>query len=242
MQKSNNVSQLLHDAKHDKFSMVLDTNILINYCGRHLKKVVPGYDSRWINPDHISAINIIYKAKKIKLSRVIHNEFHGVLYYWICDQNYNLYKNVISQLAIKYTGTILENIKLHEGGIIISEDSLAKVDQFRTQLKRINPSKYLNHIIRKQTNIEARGGRVRASVWKIPIHQELAIQDTNTKFDRYEMYTENDKEILAYCISQSRCVLYTNDSDFVQFKEEIEDKFKHIRIFSDLGEFKYNPF
>ena len=240
--KQRNISQLLYDAKHDKFSIVLDTNILLNYCGRDLKRVVPRYNSRGMNPDYISAINAIHKIKKIKLSRVIHNEFHGVLYYWICDQNYNLYKDIISQLATKYAGTILENIKLHDGDTVISKDSLKKVDQLRIQLKRVNPSKYLNHIIRKQTSIEARGGRVRASVWKIPTHQERSLQDKNTEFDRYEMYTENDKEILAYCISQPRCVLYTNDSDFVRFKQEIEDTFKHVRVFSDLDEFRYSSF
>ena len=111
MQKINNVSLLLRDARHDDFCMTLDTNILLNYCSKHLKMIVPNFSMKKMNQEHVYAINTTYNNKKIKLCRIVHNEFHGVLYYWICNQNYTCYKKILAQISDKYAETVLGDIK-----------------------------------------------------------------------------------------------------------------------------------
>ena len=228
MTKESIIQSVIEDSNRDDFVMVVDTNVLLQYCFKSLNEIFPDQEQPWLDSAYADMIDCLHKNGKISISYTIQREFRGVLM-GKCNNDQDQYKRVIERLGRDYTGTIISDI-LDKNKRYPRRNQrdwrFNDVTELRDFIETNYPKKLAEHVKQKNSNRQQSN------------HLGFGIDDSEPS-----IFVGGDQEILAYCTYLAKAknvLLYTNDSDFRTFKLEIEEKL-NVRIFSNWVDPKYKP-
>ena len=243
--RNNLAKVLLEDSIWNDYILVLDTNVLISFCGGYLQEKYKEITNKQLSGDFICVINELHKLNKVKITSEVYNEFNAILYRNVYDKlktetkpNLKTRKNkekfeqlvdqkhleLVQELKTNFKDTIMADIDKITINVKYDEETSKKIDDICDNIKAYDSTIYNKHIQQKQLKMNV---------------------DDYTLYDNSTSNGTNDRQILGKCINlteQHHVVLYSNDSDFVKFAGTIKDIHPNLRVFSNLSNFKYTQF